>query len=376
MHGKSFENFEGTNNVTIYKYIDKAIKYEQFGFDILFEEKDNREDEINEDTKYNSETYTDGTVTIRNTNFTDDAMICRSILYYWIKSGDTTFFKSRNIIEKWLIENCQFFEDKYPGELKKTNINNRIEQNNSHVVFLLERLNYLSLLESKSVESKNHLDTTEYRFTELGKLVALLLKFNENSTDLSLVKKIYDQTLNYYRPQNYSNAKFYIFFFTNCYEMDRRLFEVIIIPKLLQILKELPNDRNSIINKLRNFQVFYKNISMYIVLITSIEEFKLQFPKDYEKFAYRLKLAMESIQEKKSRNMRSFEVLRKSHINKLNSVVLEGYCNTCKNYIPVLTSMYGYLKAYVEHPDKESRSPCPNCHNEVGLNFEVLGESD
>lgn len=121
-------------------------------------------------------------------------MICRSILYYWIKSGDTSFFKSRYIIERWLIENCQFFEDKYPGRLKKTNINNRIEQNNSHVVFLLERLRYLSLLESKSVEAKNHLDTTEYRFTELGKLVALLLKFNESSTDLSLVNKIYDQT--------------------------------------------------------------------------------------------------------------------------------------------------------------------------------------
>ena len=85
---------------------------------------------------------------------------------------------------------------------------------------------------------------------------------------------------------------------------------------------------------------------------------------------------MESIQEKKSRNMRSFEDLRKSYINRLNSVVLEGYCDSCKSYTPVLTNMYEYLKAYIEHPEKESRSPCPNCHNECGLNFERLGESD
>ncbi len=159
-------------------------------------------------------------------------------------------------------------------------------------------------------------------------------------------------------------------FFSNCYNKDKRLFEATIISNILEILKEPPNDKNFVINKLRNFQVFYNSVSMFSVLINSVNEFKNKFPTDYEKFAYRLKLSIESLQEKKSNNLRAFEVLRYRYNHLLNSVILSGYCFSCNHTTPVLTSMYGYLQALVEYPKKESRSPCPKCNSQNGLTFE------
>lgn len=109
---------------------------------------------------------------------------------------------------------------------------------------------------------------------------------------------------------------------------------------------------------------------MFTVLINSVNEFKMKFPSDYEKFAYRLKLSIESLQEKKSNNLRGFEELRYKSKHLLNSVVLSGYCHSCNHTTPVLTNMYGYLQALVECPHKESRSHCPKCNSQIGLTFE------
>ena len=70
MHGKNFENFEGTDT-TIYKNNCPEIESHNFGFDILFEK-----------SKYKK-----------------DFTIRKSILEYWTKSKNTDFFKSRYIFE-------------------------------------------------------------------------------------------------------------------------------------------------------------------------------------------------------------------------------------------------------------------------------------
>ena len=255
----------------------------------MFEEKEhNVKESIDDERKSNL--YTEGKITKKFGDFTDDAIICRSILYYWVKTENVEFFRSRFLIENWLLENCQYFKDRYSGQLNKTNVQNKINQNNSYVSLLLERLNYLSLLESRSVIAKNYEETTEYRFTTLGKLVASILKFNENpNNDYSFLKKIYKQTLNYYRTQHYSFAKFYILFFINCYKKHKGVFEHVIISNLLYIIKEPPNDKNSVLNKLRNFPIFYDSESLYVILINSLNNFKSRFPEDYQKVIYKLK---------------------------------------------------------------------------------------
>jgi hypothetical protein len=195
MHGKNVENFQGTDNfnfkligISSKEYYKKYAKYKKFGFEILFDEKD----PLNKSKKYDNEINLDVKVLINVTsdNYTDDTKICRSILNYWIKVKNPEFFRSRDLIEKWLLTNCTYFEDKYSGDTSKTNILNKIEPNNADVVFLLERLKYLTLLDARFVESKNHEITTEYRFTELGKLVAMIIKSAEDLKNYSCKRDI------------------------------------------------------------------------------------------------------------------------------------------------------------------------------------------
>jgi len=377
MHGKNNENFKGID-ITVFKYIDKPIKYENFGFDILFEEKeqtdkDNKITREDEDPKYEEGKKTKRFVE----DFVDDTIICRSILNYWTSSKNNGYFKSRRIIEDWLLDNCQFFEKKYPGSKNKTNDPNKIEQNNSNVTFLLERLKYLSLLKSRPIESKNHFETQEYSFTELGKLVALLLKYNGNFDDSQLVKEIYTQTLKYYETQNSSFALFCMLFFSNCYKRDSRLFALVIILNLLHIIKEPPNNKDAVLNKLRNFPVVYDSEALFKVLINSLNEFRALFSDDYNKVIYNLKLGIESDTEKKCKNLDSFERLRLGNISGLHPIVLEGYCTACNRYTPVIIeSMFSYFKESIKNKDNRISMDCPDCEGENTVSFEPLQELD
>lgn len=353
MHGKNFEKFDGTNTA-VYEYIDKEIKYEEFGFELLFEKKDK---ELNESLE----------------NLSEDAKICRGILSFWASSNDSKrdeFFRSRYIIINWLHKRCSIFLHMYSGSTNKTKNEIKIEQINKRVVPLLDKLTFLSLLESQPAESKNHLDITEYKFTELGKLVALLLEFDESSNNDYLINMIYDQAQKYYLDQNYSSAYFYIFFFINCYKEHKEIFKII-IHNLLCIIKDNPSDKDSILFRLKNFPILYDNSTLFKILIKSLEEFRLKFPEYYNKFIYKLKLAVELFVERNCKNVNGFEKLRYEN-NGLHSVVLEGYCSNCK-YIPYQSSsMFYYFRAGIKNPDGTIKINCPICNSENSLTFEVL----
>jgi hypothetical protein len=367
MHGKNSGNFGGTD-ITIFNYIDKPIECEKFGFDILFEEHDVLSNDKN------NVGYEEGEITKRFVeDFSDNTIICRSILDYWTNSKNDKFFTSWHITKNWLIENCLYFKNKYQGKLNKTNIPNKVDKNKDHVSILLERLTYLSLLESRYTESKNHISTTEYRYTELGKLVALLLKYDENFYDKNSVEEIYNQTLKFYTNQNYSFALFCMLFFSNCYKMDPRLFGIVIISNLLYILKEPPNDKDSVLNKLRNFPINYDSEALFVILVNSLNEFKALFPEEYNKVIYNLKLGIESETEKNCKNLSSFEKQRYDN-NGLHSVVLEGYCNACRKYTPIPTpSMFLYFKASIKNKYNKISMNCPNlnCNGENTYSFEA-----
>ena len=309
--------------------------------------------------------------------FVDNTEICRSILNYWTSSKNDRFFKSRQIIEDWLLDNCQYFD--YPGSQNKTNNPNKVEQNNPLVALLLERLKYLSLLESRPFESKNHFETQEYCFTELGKLVALLLKYNWNFDDSQLVKEIYNQTLKYYETQNSSFAKFCILFFTNCYNKDKRLFALTIISNLIYIIKERPNDKDSVLNKLRYFPLVYDSKVLFVVLINSLNEFKEKYAHEYNKVIYKLKIATENIAERNCKNLSSFERLRLDNITSIHPIVLEGYCSACNRYTPIIIdSMFSYFKASIKNKDNKVSMNCPNlnCNGENTYPIESLQRPD
>jgi Fe-S-cluster formation regulator IscX/YfhJ len=347
MHGKNFENFDGTDKLN-YNSRSQDTEYQNFEFDLLFD-KD----------KYKV-----------------DFTICKSILEYWTKSKKTDFFKSRYILKNWLLVRCQFYLDKYSGNDKRTTDSNKIESNNRNVKYLLEKLASLSLLESRPAKATNRLDTTEYQFTELGKLVALLSEFDDNNTRSSLVEDIYAQTLAYYRDQDYALAKFCEIFFTNCYKKDTRLFKDIVIPQLIQILKEPPNDAITVSNRFRNFQLFYKSKTMFIILINSLNECNSRFPLVFQKILYKLKFDMEFLQEKHCKNLRSFEELRFKN-DSLYSVVLEGHCNKCRQYTPVLVeNMTEYFKSLITNADSGVKSDCPKCESRYSLYFKLLSGSE
>ncbi len=355
MHDKNFVNFQGTDT-SIYKYINKEIKYEQFGFEILFEKINEEADE-------------------RWENLTDDAKIYRSILSYWSNSLDpkkSEFFRSRYILENWLYGTCHIYLEKYSGNAGKTKDDSKVEQDNPRVMFLLDRLTFISILESKRIESKNHEITSEYRFTELGKLVALLLDF-KCSDNGPLIDAIYNQVQKYYSSQNYSIAKFYTLFFMNCYNKDKYLFKVIVY-NLSCIIRESPSDKNSILFSLRNFPIQYDSPTMFVILVNSINEFKKQHPHDYNKVVYKLKLATELFVERNCKNMHGFEKLRYEN-DGLHSVILEGYCDNCK-YVPFKSpSMFYYFRASIKNQNPLIIMDCPICNIKDGLTLKALPQN-
>ncbi|CAN5865529.1 hypothetical protein BH23THE1_BH23THE1_13580 [soil metagenome] len=367
MHGKNVENSHGTDNST-FKFIEisskKYEKNDKLGFGILFDEKGLTDKPEKEDEEFD---YVDETPVIKTNNYTDNTLISRSILEYWTDVKNSEFFKSRDIIDEWLLTKCIYFKEKYSGDANKTNIKNRIEQNNAHVVSLLERLRYLTLLDVRLVESKNHEITCEYRFTELGKLVAMILKSAENLENYTFVSQTFEQIVKYYSTIKDSYTSFCMLFIKNCFIKDKRLINHIIVSNFLLLLTISPNDKEATIGFIKKIPVLYNSLALHNILINSLNQFREASPDCYQKLIYRLKLAIEEIQEKRCKNLRNFEKLRFSN-DGLHSVVVEGHCNVCDRYIPrQLTSMFSLYKYIVKYKEITVKLDCPNCSTKNSL---------
>jgi hypothetical protein len=375
MHGKNPEISQGMKMLMPTRRED-FINYRRFGFNILLETIENegqtykskKKDGVKEIEKYESGELTKVNVP----TYTEDALVFQSILEYSIDFGTTDSFRSRKVSKEWLLGHCPVFVKEYAGVKGHTSYKARVEHINPRVTQCLEKLRYLDLLESRNVMSNNKEDTVEYKFTKLGRLIALLLKQikPKESSHINYNDKIYRQTLLYYDDKDHSIAKFCSIFFRKCYEKDIKLFDII-INRLVAILQDASDDKKIFLTKLRRFQAFYNHPQMWELFRESLDELRNRSQEDVDMFLYELKLEIEAFHEYKSRNLRSFENIRWQIRTQQNQIALEGYCKSCQQFIPCAVSLLEYFQAIVEEPDKSTRVNCPNCI--VGrLDFETL----
>jgi len=160
------------------------LQSKEFGFNIL--------NERNKDTLSNNN---------EESGYTVDAQIMQSILEYSIDFGIVKYFKSRDLSKDHLLVKCKHYIEYYRNS--KINKRNRPENMNPKVVELLEKLKYLELVEAIPSESKNHELTENYKFTKLGRMIALLLLFEKiNQIDRGLAHKTFNQIYDFYNSFN------------------------------------------------------------------------------------------------------------------------------------------------------------------------------
>ncbi|HEY6536376.1 MAG TPA: hypothetical protein VIY08_11365 [Candidatus Nitrosocosmicus sp.] len=181
-----------------------------------------------------------------------------------------------------------------------------------------------------------------------------LIYYKEKTSDSSRVDKLYKQLIIYYQNLSGSFAKFCILFFKICYENENKLFEIVILSTLYEIIKDEPNDVTSVLNTLKNFKVFYAHSSLFKILIKSLNEYKLKFPDEYPKVIGKLVTSMELLQEKNCKNLKGFEIARFNN-NCLQSGTLfdfisvslydmDGFGNDRRLYSIALEGVVVYVK--------------------------------
>jgi hypothetical protein len=329
-----------------------------FGFDILMETLEEnqiskRKTKDKEKAKYES----GRSPQIFMPRFTDDALIYHSILEYSLDYGTAEYFESIQLSREWLLKKCVVYTQEY--RLKsRAPYKGRAEHINPTITKCLENLTYLDLLESRNVISTNTEDTKEYRFTKLGRLIALLIK--QIKIEHPRIDEIYNQSLAYYDGLNNSVAKFCSIFFRKCYEKDRKLFGII-VNRLVETLLYTSNNKNAFMIWMKKTQAFYNHPVMWELFKESFDELGKRSMEHKNMFLYELKLEIEDAHEYKSRNLRSFEDLRCKVRMDQNLIAIEGYCKVCMQFIPCVVSLLDYLQSYVEEPDNSNRAECPNC---------------
>ena len=149
----------------------------KFGFNVLTETKDsgNKKKAGKQDSsiKQLAEQYT------------NDALILQFILEYSIEFGTSSYFTSRELSKNHLLINCKYFKDLYQDNDDRTKIGARAENINDSIVAALQKLEYLELVCVEPYVTHNKQPSEKYKFTQLGKLVALLISYKKNKMNVS-----------------------------------------------------------------------------------------------------------------------------------------------------------------------------------------------
>jgi hypothetical protein len=348
MHHKNFKILKGTEII---------LQNKEFGFNILTEKIQNIASNDNEEAGY-----------------TVDAQILQSILEYSIDFGTEKYFKSRDISKNHLLVNCKYYVNYYRNS--RINKNNRPENMNPRVVELLEKLTHLELLEVYPFESTNHQLTKEYRFTNLARMVAFLLKCNEGNINKNTANQVVDQIFDYYNSLNNSHAKFCLIFLKHC-----RINHWFDIPLqyMIDLLLKASSDKDEFLNKIKFLNTIFidPKLIMWGIFKKSLEHLFKANNYTYELFLLHLKLFLEEIVEYKSRKFKDFEIKRLEKAQELDTIALEGYCSFCKDFSVYSMKTTQYLGDYIKARISQryiSKILCSKCNKEY-LYFEHIVDS-
>ena len=305
--------------------------------------------------------------------YTIDAQILQSILEYSINFGTEQYFKSRELSKNHLLINCTYYVLHY--EHSHINKPNRPDNMNPKVVDLLEKLTDLELMESEPVESKNHEETNEYRFTDLGRVIAFLLKCAKNKLiDTTTTEQVYNQIYDFYNSLGNSHSIMCLIFLAHCRHNNELTF---ILKYVIGLLFNASSDIYRFLDKIKFLNMVFIDLRMWRIFETSLNYLSHKNQHIYELFLFHLKLRMEETMVSKSRKLKDYEIARLDKSQDLDTVVLEGYCPNCKGFSIKSMNIINYLREYVQSRAwlrNYSYALCPNCIKGY-LHFEQILDS-
>ncbi len=234
---------------------------------------------------------------------------------------------------------------------------------NPHVVSSLSKLIHLKLIEFEFYQTNNHQISENYKFTKFGRLIGLLISYKTDKIKIS--KNLYNHIIDFYDSMDHSFAKLCSIFFRRCHNTptyDKT------IKNLVDFLENANDDKNLFMNQIKKYTPILSKES-WDILYDSFYEFDKRYPLKYEVLFYNLKLYLEEIHERKSRNLIGFEKWRFLLINEPFEATLEGYCNNCYKYSIVRTGIINYFVSYANTNSNDRSNhmvitcPNPDCKN-------------
>lgn len=344
----------------------------KIGFNILLKEKEDKHKDkpkANIDNLYEIGEHT----RTEEKLYEDDSIILQSILEYSETFGCEKYFESIDLSKNHLLEKCEYYLDLYKGMKSKTRKDVRAAHMDERIVGLLEKLAELELIDIKFCNANNGEQTRKYRFTQLGRLIALLIRLEKVKTTITqseyieLHKQIYD----FYSSLNHVHAKFCLIFFEVCC-LEGKFNQIIL--RLVHLLENADDDKYFFLNEVKFLGLFYQDLEMWDIFKSSLSLLKLHDRPTYHIILLNLKLVIEELQEVKARNLKDFEIMVFEKKQDIDKVVVEGYCNTCNKFFTMCIKIVDYLEYYIDSfvlNQYNDDFKCQNCNKDY-LDFQVI----
>jgi hypothetical protein len=303
-----------------------------------------------------------------SSNLTLNSLLRQDILAYYLEviiPKSKTTFTFYELIE-WIIDYNDEISNDYK-DLSTRNIpkRNRISDRWDRVKNKFQELKSLELIKEKGTEKTSKGGTTStYQFTDIGALVALVIQLeameNEDAKNktIELIYHLICCSLSTH--QSISN-KYFLSVFRQLWE--NKLFVSYLVAFARSIGIEQP--------------LFTKNIQFQIPTDKAYQTIKRnalnQLDENQKKlFLYSFKIVMESSFLKNSQNPKGFEDVSFRARGSAEQLAVEGYCEKCNLYVPLIIRTIDYFNIPGHH--NSTVQTCPKCKIPESMSIHVYRE--
>jgi hypothetical protein len=310
----------------------------------------------------------------KNGEYTRDALLYHDILRYSVNELKPTegnlSFKIWELTE-WLIShNLEFVSDYGSPSSRHFTKSNKVESRIGRVRRHVSMLLYLGLIEEyrKVKATKGQGLTTEYRYTEFGLLISLLIMVLRSETRNKAINYIYQLCRkNFEKNPSSSLDTFCLLFFDKLYKNN--LFESYVDTLIETLSKQvIIADMNGFFESSMTLDLNEEDSKKVVEF--KIEAFNELNPDMKKYFMHRRKLEIERKMFGASDDLRGFEKLSFRLRNDFEKIVAQGYCASCGLYFTVAFSIIEYIGQ--SYDVDEITSLCPECKKEKALTIPLF----
>lgn len=299
-----------------------------------------------------------------------ETLLYRDIIKYCLIIGTNKLFNSRELSKDWILKENKGYKEYYSENTAKTPIGARVEFIDPTIKDYLNDLVKLGLLLLIKIHAHNKELKTVYKFTEFGKLIALILELDNSELKKlqDIVNEIFQLLNQWFDNSDSSIDRFCSIFYKKLYE--KGIFNIVIdhYNKVLQ--NPLIKNRFEFIESSLMIQTGERSHPvLWKIYKESLDELKESNQRKYKLFLFNLKNLIERLQENKCRVYSQFEFFKYFYRENEDIAVLEGFCSYCKKFTSMPYPLIEYLEDY--HLRKSTVQVCTNCGTR-SLDFEII----